>query len=1526
MMEKLLFWLMIGLIALSALVLGAQPYYYVSDDGSLWMKANFTAGNNSFYIYYNDTAGSAIQNTFSPDDVFLLYDDFNSGTLNTSMWAHSSPDSGFSFEDVGSGKAVCWSDDDNNREGLMSNMLFNPNETWIYTKTRSGTGDDDDPHIFLAADTQILGFDGDGPWNSDAYNFWLGDPSDSNQPAEIDYLPAGATDWDRLLQYTSRDDGNYHTHIVHFGSDFWYMTFDSEEHTVSPVSGSHYPLEHLFFLMDSSSGHGMCVDYVYVIKNVSSTTISYSSEENGTWSINGTTYTHRKQVTVESNDSKNDIFVELAPSEFGGKLYITDKPYLIISNRTVLFETNLSANEATYYYIYYNGSETGPTTQGLFNFFDDFQTIDDSVWVNEDNCTIQDGTLLACEGTGNGVMMHTTFNMSDGIIVMKALANHTSTDQFVWFGSSIRAQDGGAYDSGYLAAWYTHTDGSGTDRDNEEVLWVTRNSSSTALDEITNLNITQNEWYITSEEGHGSNITLSFGSTATNTTYTDGYIALEKGQNAHAYWDWFGVIYGERAEAVVGHEENGNFTVDGKEFGKRRLVAVWATQDNTTYVELPLSDFNDTNLYITDANLSVTCQEISSSNTVLNLTDDLLADGLARGGLSVPVCFYVDGGVENVTIDCHGHTIYSETENSRAFQFSKVDEARVKNVSLKNCRVEGFHAGMVTDIEDGTIENVYMDNEYDVWINGNNINLTLDNSTLSGDYGIHFDYSPTNLHDIQLQNTTITSPTPFKWQDTTNWYSENISFSDVFVAHDGTIAHVDAHGSLYMCGANLTLDDANESSLYVEGDTVTLTSATSNASIEGYVNVVDNGENNTVSVSAPRTVSAFTVNVGENVTSFAAHLSTAADRVWSAIHVAYDGVGSPSSSALVTTNREVNRTLVNAHWEPAVINGVCVKRQAYVIVDGVNDEEVKVNVPNDELYGNLIVWDSGDKVEATDNFPEAFAGTYETENATYELQLNYTNLSSDTNLQVLIDNSSMLNTTLNSTGTYTYNITIPLTLNSTTTVERNISVFGYSWDGSYSRDARSVLFNDVGISTNLLVHGANTTLTATFTRRYTGPSLNATFFVGNTSLNASCNEDTCSAVWTAEEPNNNFNETRNVSFAWTKSDGTTSFTTDEGVQGNVTFYEFYLKQCDANVSYPLSSYFLFNEMNGSNVTGDVVQTFTYSVQGVSKTNAYTFSGVHNVSICIYPSPSILPFTISSFEEYSADGFYSRHNYMRNAEVMESLANTTIYLIPTTDGQEVQFKVKQDGVSLSNVDLQILKFFASDGTYKAVDTVRIGSDAIGVGYVDTSGWYKWKVYDQATGQILYESSQPEQVICSSSPCQKIVSFSSNSSTYALLPISQGCQIVNESIVCNYADGTGRTHYIRFVVTHNGVLLCNQTIQGSSGQCVLDLAAHGLNASEGVYSYYIYRSASPEILASSGFLDARSVTSILGDSWWIAVLAVVIGAGMVSFWDVRLAVLMGGAGFFLSAVVGLLPIGLAAASAVLLGSVLVAFVLR
>jgi hypothetical protein len=63
---------------------GNEIPFYVEGDTKLWVKTNLTANNNkSIYVYYgNSNAGYGSNG----DSVFKFFDDFNSGSLNTTKW------------------------------------------------------------------------------------------------------------------------------------------------------------------------------------------------------------------------------------------------------------------------------------------------------------------------------------------------------------------------------------------------------------------------------------------------------------------------------------------------------------------------------------------------------------------------------------------------------------------------------------------------------------------------------------------------------------------------------------------------------------------------------------------------------------------------------------------------------------------------------------------------------------------------------------------------------------------------------------------------------------------------------------------------------------------------------------------------------------------------------------------------------------------------------------------------------------------------------------------------------------------------------------------------------------------------------------------------------------------------------------------------------------------------------------------------------------------------------------------------
>ena len=631
---------------------------------------------------------------------------------------------------------------------------------------------------------------------------------------------------------------------------------------------------------------------------------------------------------------------------------------------------------------------------------------------------------------------------------------------------------------------------------------------------------------------------------------------------------------------------------------------------------------------------------------------------------------------------------------------------------------------------------------------------------------------------------------------------------------------------------------------------------------------------------------------------------------------------------------QINITYGSEESGSWTINGVqYTKRKLVTLVSNKTLTDYQVGLNSSEFNSTNITM--GVYVPIA-SLSTSLADAYETEMKEFSLTLNY---SSGYNAE---DFTADINFTYNGT-TYTYsgtnvtswsqNVTAPL-VETNTSVPWSVSIDLYSsTESSTVSDSGSqavnisIDYSNISFSHDPAIEGQEVEFTANFAETYasTTRNISGTFYFDGSNTTATCASTSCSANITIGNATA-LEENKTVTFYWSKTDGTDTYNYTEANTTNLTVYEFLISECNATVTEKLGDWYLKDELNSSNVTGDAALAFTYTADSSSleKTTGISFSSVTNFSVCVYPSYNSTTFYISSIEDYSATNYKTRHRYMRNASVSTQMADTIIYLLPTTDATEVQFSVKEDGVTKPNVDVEVLKFFTANSTYVSIGQIRIGSSGYAIDYVDTSAWYKFKVYD-TNGSVLYETTDPEQIVCpSGTTCTHEISYYTSQQTFTPVPLNATCtgNKTANTVLCSYVDSTGRTHSIYFKVEKSGTTICESNITGSSGQMLCDMTAKGENLTTYVYDYKIYRSASPEILAASGFIDLRDVQSIF-DPWVIGALAFVAVLSLAFYFHPGLAVAGGGVAIFASAVLGVFPIGLTTAAMLLIGSLVIAW---
>ena len=281
-----------------------NTYYYDSEISSSDVIVSVDSLNGSdktFYVYYNDSAGNSILNRYSPDDVFYIFDDFDDGSINSSKWTYDGgvTESGGALQFSGSlshlypvnygpesdvGYTIRFSSkispDDNNDERFAE--YFYPFDLYIFN---NGTTYDDVAKAYYAM------------------HFYNLTPEEGFTSS---YKEAVSKIWE--------DSTGTIKERYEWGSSSTTITT-----SLSSITWSSSPS----FFFNYKNAHTVYLDWVYMMPYTNYTT-SVGAEETGSWTVQGDTYTHRRQINVTPDTSVPTSFAEvrLPAADFGGALAI----------------------------------------------------------------------------------------------------------------------------------------------------------------------------------------------------------------------------------------------------------------------------------------------------------------------------------------------------------------------------------------------------------------------------------------------------------------------------------------------------------------------------------------------------------------------------------------------------------------------------------------------------------------------------------------------------------------------------------------------------------------------------------------------------------------------------------------------------------------------------------------------------------------------------------------------------------------------------------------------------------------------------------------------------------------------------------------------------------------------------------------------------------------------------------------------------------------------------------------------------
>jgi len=309
---------------------------------NVWVKVNLTANEPlGFYVYY----GSSTAPSYSDgDSVFEFFDDFDGSSLDMGKWtiqtyaSYEIIDSKLHIKPVSSSGS--------NQHHTLANIGFYKDVIVevLYHQFNPTSGG------------EVLFYSDLGPTTTWAENqlVW----SEQSEEGlfhwyDIQYHDLATGDvskWYIMKYILHKDTGKYRWYI--YENDRNLFTYEDSAN-MRDNTGTYIKY---FSMCSKTDGEEYGADWVFVRKYSSTEpSVLYGSEESGSWTIEGHTYTKRKKVTITSSEDLQDYQVALDYSQFGDdKLYLTtETPSLEVGlNQNLnydLFRVNYNVTHSCYY-------------------------------------------------------------------------------------------------------------------------------------------------------------------------------------------------------------------------------------------------------------------------------------------------------------------------------------------------------------------------------------------------------------------------------------------------------------------------------------------------------------------------------------------------------------------------------------------------------------------------------------------------------------------------------------------------------------------------------------------------------------------------------------------------------------------------------------------------------------------------------------------------------------------------------------------------------------------------------------------------------------------------------------------------------------------------------------------------------------------------------------------------------------------------------------------------------------------------
>jgi hypothetical protein len=375
------------------------------------------------------------------------------------------------------------------------------------------------------------------------------------------------------------------------------------------------------------------------------------------------------------------------------------------------------------------------------------------------------------------------------------------------------------------------------------------------------------------------------------------------------------------------------------------------------------------------------------------------------------------------------------------------------------------------------------------------------------------------------------------------------------------------------------------------------------------------------------------------------------------------------------------------------------------------------------------------------------------------------------------------------------------------------------------------------------------------------------------------------------------NADTNINFYWnfTYSNATNTYAQNFSSY-NQTVYRLSITNCTSgNFTLNFTGY----DEETKNLLGySMDAAFTYWPSGKTFTKNLSVELRNNNTyyFCIAPSGATIYFDATI--KYWNSSYTTRYYYLTNATLTNSTQNINLYLLNSSSSTLITINIlDQLNNPQTDVVVMIEKQNIGNDSYSLVAETK--TDYSGNSYAYLKLGENYKVLLISNGIVLREYN-PFQLQSTSLPFY--ISQSTIPEYFSYIgKVATSCNLDNSTnaLICNYIDTSGLTMDMTLKVTQitqaGDMDYCLNSSSGASGTFVCNLASN--------YSYKYsltgtYYSTPTDYLWQSGFANLSSNTNLFGEMGLIISLIFIIFMPFLANWDVRIALLLQGAGVIIS----------------------------